>query len=263
MPNFFWDERRMEEAGFLGPTILAIGDSWFWYLFYGGSLINQLGPIVAGKAHVILAKGMNGAEARHYVDGKYEGLVTEALRRYGAGLNAVFISGGGNDFAGLNDLRPLLKDDCRDETTARGCFIPGNDGLDGFMDDMDRYYRSLIRNIRHRVGPECHVVMHPYDYAIPNGRSVASKRPWLQPALLAAQVPGHLHAKCIELLLNRFRDVLDAIRQLDPVHYHLVDSLGTLRADEWANELHPTPAGFKKIAHERWKPLLQRLNLAD
>ena len=40
---------------------------------------------------------------------------------------AVFISGGGNDFAGYNDLRPLLKDDCSKFKTAAACYRPGDD----------------------------------------------------------------------------------------------------------------------------------------
>ena len=126
--NYYWDENLMKNDGKL-PSILAIGDSWFWYPLPGGSLINYIGPVVEKKSHVILAKGMNGAEAFDYVDGKYARSVREALRLYGAGLSAAFISGGGNDFAGFNDLRPLLKDDCSAESTAKGCFRPGDSGL--------------------------------------------------------------------------------------------------------------------------------------
>jgi hypothetical protein len=44
--NVFWDGNLLEAAG-RSASILAIGDSWFWYFFPGGSLLNQLGPIVA------------------------------------------------------------------------------------------------------------------------------------------------------------------------------------------------------------------------
>jgi len=260
--NYFWNEKQMEEAGVGSPTILAIGDSWFWYPFLGGSLVNNLGPIVQSKGHVILAKGMNGAEAEDYVDGKYAGIVKEALRLYGSNLDAVLISGGGNDFAGLNDLRPLLKDNCANETTAEGCFLKGDPGLDGFLDNMDDYYRRLIGAIYTRTRPDCHVIMHTYDYAIPTGQGAGGREGWLQPALLDAQVPPALHRKCIEFLLDSFRARLDAICLSDPLHFHVVNSLGTLGPADWANELHPTAAGFKKIAEQRWKPVLQQLRLA-
>jgi hypothetical protein len=260
--NYFWAEERMEEAGVYSPTMLAIGDSWFWYPFRGGSLINNLGPIVQSRGHVILAKGMNGAEAEDYVDGKYARIVKEALRLYGSSLEAVLISGGGNDFAGLNDLRPLLKNNCTNETTAEGCFL-GDPGLDGFLEKMDDYYRRLLGMIYTRTGPDCHVIMHTYDYAIPSGQGLGGSEGWLEPALLDAQVPANLHRSCIEFLLDSFRDTLDAICESDPLHFHVVDSLGTLAAADWANELHPTAAGFTKIAEQRWKPVLQQLGLAD
>lgn len=63
MTNYYWNENPMKIDG-VYPTILLIG----------GSLTNNLGPIVAS-------------------------IVREALRLYGADLAAVFLSGGGNDFA--------------------------------------------------------------------------------------------------------------------------------------------------------------------
>jgi len=261
--NYFWDASRIEDEGVGSPTILAIGDSWFWYPFFGGSLINNLGPIVQSKGHVILAKGMNGAEAEDYVDGKYAGIVREALRLYGSNLRAVFISGGGNDFAGLNDLRPLLKNNCANETTAEGCFLNGNPGLDGFLDNMDENYRRLIGAVHARTRSDCDVIMHTYDYAIPTGQGVGGRPGWLQPALMDAQVRPELHKECIRFLLNSFCSRLEAICLSDPQHFHVVNSLDTLDPEDWANELHPTAAGFKKIAEQCWKPVLQHLRLAD
>ena len=151
--NVFWDMRNMQPEDGM-PSILAIGDSWFWYPFPGGSLLNQLGPLVAPKQHNILAAGYNGAEAYDSVYGKYEKAVRTALKLYGDGLSAVFISGGGNDFAGF---------------------------------------------------------------------SVAKK--------------------------NEDRVVL-------------IKSAGTLTKEDWANEIHPKPVGFEKIAMQRWKPVLRDYGLA-
>ena len=48
----------------------------------------------------------------------------------------------------------------------------------------------------------------------------------------------------------------------DPAHLLIVDSRGTLAEKDWANELHPKGKGFKKIAKERWKPVLKGAGLA-
>lgn len=261
MVNYYWNENPMKIDG-VYPSILLIGDSWFWYPFIGGSLTNNLGPIVASKGHIILAKGMNGAEAFDYVDGKYARIVREALRLYGADLSAVFLSGGGNDFAGFNDLRPLLKDNCSAQTTAKGCFRAGSAGLKGFLERMDEYYRKLIGVVYTRTPPDCRIVMHSYDYAIPSDKGVFGGEAWLASALVDAQVPATLHQACVNLLINAFHDMLVEITRMDPQHLFVVDSRGTLEPHEWANELHPTADGFRKIADTKWKPLLQTIGLA-
>lgn len=244
------------------PTILAIGDSWFWYPFPGGSLTSYLGPIVDSKEHVILAKGMNGAAAFDYVDGKYRKDVIHALHFYGSGLSAVFISGGGNDFAGFNDMRPLLRLDCTDATTAADCFKSGDGGLSDFLERMELYYRTLIGRIYTYTSLDCHIITHSYDYAIPDGRGVLGKAGWLKPALVDAGVPEHLQQDCVRYLIDRFHGMLESVCAMDRKHLLIVDSRGTLGPDDWANELHPKGKGFKKIAKERWTPVLQAANLA-
>ncbi|MDB5931132.1 MAG: hypothetical protein JWR60_2839 [Polaromonas sp.] len=263
MVNYFWDERAMEKAGKYPPTMLAIGDSWFWYAFVGGSLVNNIGDIVESKNHKILAKGMNGAEAYDFVDGKYAGIVNHALKKFGSGLSAVFISAGGNDFAGFNDLRPLLKPECQNETTAAGCFRDGQDGLADFMSGIDLHYRKLIGLAYTHTVPGCKIVMHTYDYAIPTGKGIFGGAGWLKPALQAAGVPDNLHHACVKHLLDAFQQVLNAIAAMDPLNLLVVDSRNTLAPHEWANELHPSSAGFKKIAWQCWHPVLKRVNLAN
>jgi hypothetical protein len=255
--SFYWDEDKMRNAGHLAPSILAIGDSWFWYPFPGGNLINNLGPMVGRKSHVILAKGNNGADVSDYTVGKYKGIVREALRKYGKSLSAVLISGGGNDFAGLHDLRPLLKNDCSGESNAKDCFKTGAGGLNEFMASIDNHYRNLIGQIYTRTPANCHIIMHTYDYAIPDGKGVFGSKGWLRPALVEAQVPAALHQACMDHVLDSFAKTLTSITKSDPTHFHVVDSRGVLKASDWANELHPKGSGFAKIAEKSWKPVLK------
>lgn len=259
--NFYWDEAAMRSAH-ATPSILAIGDSWFWYLFPGGNLINNLGPVVEGKGHTIFAVGMNGAEAFDYVEGKYKDRVIGALRLYGRSLSAVLISGGGNDFAGFNDMRPLLNLDCTGAQTAADCFRSGDGGLGTFLDWMDQYYRRLIGLIYTHTSMECLITLHSYDYAIPHGRALFGGAGWLKPALVAAGVPEVLHRDCVRYLIDAFHDMLTGIASLDPAHLLVVDSRGALADTDWANELHPKGKGFRKIVKERWKPVLKNAGLA-
>lgn len=263
--NVFWDSREMLDDGLM-PSILAIGDSWFWYPFPGGSLVNRLGKLVQPKEHTILAVGYNGAEAYDYVFGKHEKLVRTNLKLFGDGLSAVFVSGGGNDFAGFNDLRPLLLHDCSRSQSAEQCFNQSAGGeLPRLMEKIQTSYETLIG----RILMNCHssgfrrVFLHNYDYAIPSGKGVfGGNGTWLKAALDDAKVPLQYQASCIRYIVDKFTTTLQAIATNNPNVVELVNSAGTLRPEDWANELHPTPAGFEKIALQCWKPALQKFGLA-
>jgi hypothetical protein len=262
--NVYWDSSSMQIDGVF-PSILAIGDSWFWYPLPGGSLINQLGQLVAPKSHFILALGNNGAEAFDYVYGKYSRSIRTALKMHGSSLSAVFISGGGNDFAGMNDLRPMLNADCSTETQASECFRAGVDAgtVAWLMAKTGESYRMLIGQIMAASRPETFVLMHTYDYAYPTGKGVfGNKSSWLKPALDDAKVPEGLQRDCIKLVIDALSTELQALTQIDPDRIFLVDSRGTLTEGDWANELHPKASGFKKIAKSAWLPSFKKLGLA-
>jgi hypothetical protein len=178
----------------------------------------------------------------------------------------VFISGGGNDFAGTNDLRPLLNDVCSGAITAFECFRAGDHDrtLDWLMRKTSDSYRSLIGQVMASTSAQTNIIMHTYDYAYPNGIGIfGNKGDWLRPALEDAQVPKSLHRACIKLIVDRLADELHALTDIDPSRVRLVDSRDTLKESDWANELHPKPSGFKQIAKQAWLPLLRNVNLAE
>jgi hypothetical protein len=257
--NIYWDERMMDEDH-RRASILAIGDSWFWYPFPGGSLLNALSPIVGAGQHTVYTIGRNGAEAFDYVHGVYSPQVDWALKQHGDGLSAVFISGGGNDFAGLNDLRPLLGEDCSACTKESECFIDsqGNDLLDAFMVQTLDSLGALVWRVFSRLDENVKVLLHNYDYPIPTGKGVFGTD-WLRSSLVVAGVRPELHAKCMKMLIDRFTVALKKLAASSP-RIVVVDSREALRPADWANELHPTPAGFAKVA-ERWKPGLKAAGL--
>lgn len=247
------------------PSILAIGDSWFWYPFPGGSLINQLGALVDSKEHVVFALGYNGAEAVDYTQGKYSKTVRTALKMHGKSLSAVFISGGGNDFAGVNDLRPMLKDDCSAAKTVAACFKGRNaiHTLGWVMDKLTESYQVLIGQVIAAGIPATKIILHTYDYSLPTGKGVFGKEStWLRKSMIDANVPEALRAGCVKHVIDKLTIELTKLTTIDPKRILLVDSRGCLSPSQWANELHPTPAGFKRIAKTRWLPVLQGAGLA-
>jgi hypothetical protein len=227
--------------------------------------VNQLGRLVAKKEHYVLALGNNGAEAFDYVYGKYSKSVKTALSLHGMALSSVFISGGGNDFAGFNDLRPLLKDDCRKAKTANDCFKAGDDErtLNWLIRKTSDSYRALIGQVLASANTKATIIMHNYDYAFPSGKGVfGNKGAWLKPALVDAKVPEKLHHECIKHLIDQITLELGELTKIDKNRIILVDSTNTLSEGDWANELHPKPSGFKKIAVQKWRPILANMGLA-
>jgi hypothetical protein len=262
--NVYWDQRALDDDA-RSASIVAIGDSWFWYPFPGGSLLNSLGPLVEPKEHVILAFGNNGAEAFDYVNGVYRDSVETGLKFHGGGLSAVFISGGGNDFAGFNDLRPLLKFDCSQFKTARGCYRTGNDTgtLEWLMDRTESSLDTLINKVFLLARAGTKIILHTYDYPYPSGKGVfGGKGAWLKPALDDAKVSASLQRGCMVYLIDQFAKRQQNLVSKYPDRVFLVDSRGALADSNWANELHPKPAGFRTIAQNCWLPVLEETGLA-
>lgn len=260
----YWDKSRLDAAA-ATPSILAIGDSWFWYPFIGGSLIVPLGDLVARREHIIYCLGNNGAEAIDYTQGRYRRVVSEGLRLYGSGLSAVFISGGGNDLAGRDDLLPMLNHDCSAATTAADCFRTGNGTgtLNEMISRVDKSTQKLVVMAQAVIPPQSTIYLHPYDYGYPDGRGALGGSAWLKPTLDEAKVPVALHRPAVKLVIDRFATIFGNIATASAGRVIFVDSRGTLtRSTQWANELHPTPAGFRKIAIDAWEPLLVADKLA-
>jgi len=263
LDNIYWHEPLMRNDGAV-PSILAIGDSWFWYPMPGGSLANALARLVAPRQHTILTFGNNGAEAFDYVDGVYAPPIAAALERYGTGCSAVFISGGGNDFAGFTDLRPLLGVDCSNCGTEDECFNHGGGmgSVEALFDRVQQSYIQLVDLVAANVPASARIFLHNYDYALPSGKAMIGSKAWLKPALVAARVPAGLRAGCVRYLIDRFSERLADLELRYGGRVIFVDSRGTLRPDDWANELHPKAHGFTRIARTCWQPALASAGLA-
>jgi hypothetical protein len=85
---------------------------------------------------------------------------------------------------------------------------------------------------------------------------------WLKPALDDARVPVGLQRDCIRLVIDALSNELQVLTQIDSNRVFLADSRGTLVEQDWANELHPKPTGFKKIVKSAWLPVLKEVGLA-
>ena len=239
------------QAGAPSPLILiGDGDSWFDY-----PLPDPLHPTdvlqalrAAGEPAPMILKLAHYSDATTTLLGvtKRDRLIAQLRDPANGPIDALLFSGGGNDVVGeqfrfwLNDASAVGND------PAQGVDIQRLGDIFGVVESA---YLDLIR-IRDQFAPHAPIFVHAYDFAIPTGVSACHLAgPWLRPSLVdrgwSGLAPGTLMVKTI---LVQFRAMLQRLASDPARNMVLVQTQGTLAPGDWANELHPTGAGFAKIA---------------
>lgn len=257
---------EVQTAGFLA----AVGDSWFDYPFNDvlKLLEDGYGYNVESTAH----KG-DPIEKIAYHGGQIDGFARklEKIKARGSVPKAVLLSGGGDDVAG-NEFGMLLNN-------AFG-LIPGwnQDVVDGVLKDrIARAYvslfSSLTRTCQEHFKQTVPILVHGYDYPVPDGRGFLGgwpfPGPWLDPGFREKNFKLE-DSNDLNQRVGMMKDVIDQLNVMlksvtsDPalsdVHcdVHYIDLRGTLSTDLkddaykewWANELHPTEKGFEKVTQK-------------
>lgn len=255
MGRIFWnDEIALDDAG-EGIDVLAIGDSWFHYPI--NNLITPLHNAIGQPTVFVL--GENGARADELGSGYWLDRFRRLLHAF-PGIGLICISAGGNDFAGLGDLdAKILRADCTNAADVDACYRPG--APEDVFEGVQAAIRALLGTVDD-ANPALPVLLHNYDYAIPDGRTVAGIPCWLKLPMDHCRVPAQatpqqgLRRDLVRDLIDRYTLCLDALldeaQASDLAHPVLVWSAGTLRDDEWANELHPKPGGFNRLVRDAW-----------
>jgi hypothetical protein len=249
--HIFWNDlSRLQDSGET-VDVLAIGDSWFHYPF--NNLVTPLhGALERPTIYVI---GENGARADELCKGSWLANLRKLLGWYPQ-IRLVCISAGGNDFAGVGDLDDkILAPNCSGATSVAACYRAAEP--DGVFAAVGAAYRSLLAEVN-ALRPDVEVLVHNYDYAIPDGRALLGVRSWLKLPMDNARVPtagaprDGLRREIVRDLIDRFTLCLDDVESTSPQPVELVWSAGMLADTEWANELHPTPSGFTKLVNDCW-----------
>ena len=252
-----WDETQIQPGD--TPTVLAIGDSWFWYP--RNNLAIPLHRVLnRSQTHVVLVRGHNGAEAVEYESGPIRKQIEWDLDKnlgYGRTIRAVFLSGGGNDFAGRDDMQAVLKENCSNISTPSQCFRDGQPGQ--LFQTVQRALLSVVDLVQDKL-PGIPVFVHGYDYPIPSGKGFLGLGQWLRYPMDETKVSREIQQDVVNDLIDTFAEMIEDAATKRPA-LHFVDARETLPADQWANELHPTPRGFNKLARI-WEPSLKKAGLA-
>ena len=245
------------------PRVYCLGDSWFQLPLKPVDLHQQLRGLFAGEA--IFAN--NAVPGRTTAEIKRQ---FPALQRHLGALeiDVLLVSMGGNDIAG-HELAEYLKRP--DEPQNRGPYTAAVPALverhvrlatfASAMTTLEEDFQRVI-DIRDKVRPACPVVLHTYAYPMPNGRratrlgGIFKAGPWLKPHLVAAGLTTLGDKKALmRWLVDEFHARLEglAARNRGVV---VVDSRRAVKDSEWSDEIHPTDAGYERIAREHWQPVL-------
>jgi lysophospholipase L1-like esterase len=246
-------------AGAARPGLLvAEGDSWFSYPFF--DVLEALERVHRWDVESVAHAG-DTMESMAYDRRQLAGLARRLAKLHAAGRrpDAILLSAGGNDVAGPA-LSALLN--------YRGAPSPGPSdaiaaGLIG-----ERLGLALVTLLgmiteMHRLEFDDvpRILVHGYDYPVPDGRGYAGgfwvlPGPWLEPQFRARGYDSL--AECVAYMRTVIDRFNEAVRSAAAgyVHVTYVDLRGALSAEledgryraRWANELHPTVAGFKALA---------------
>lgn len=244
----------VKTVGFL----VAAGDSWFDYPRHDviKLLEDNHGYNVESAAH----RG-DPIEAMAYQGGQLDKFARglEKIVAQGGTPKAALLSGGGNDIAG-NEFGMLLNN----ATSAIGGW--NSNIVAGVLERILAAFRSMIISInricQQDIGRTIPILVHGYDYPVPDGRGFWGgwpfPGPWLEPGF-REKLFKDLQATTLLMrdIISKFNTMLGEVSKdslCSNVHY--VNLLGTLSSDlikddykkSWENELHPNEQGFAKIA---------------
>lgn len=234
--------------------ILAEGDSWFAYprrYLAFGPPSNIVQVLAERDYYVIYSTASIGDEVAAMMTGEQKFSFTKRL-----GTNEfdiILFSGGGNDIVGRYDFDLFLKprssgphwQDCIEV-----------ERLDNKLDLIESVYMELMERVIHySLNPDVRVVSHNYDFCVPSpeGYELFDLFPigesWLFPFLQEKNfTDGDEQKAVIRFMLERFAERLARVENRYPGKLFITNTQNTLTSSQWRNEIHPTPAGFRKIA---------------
>ena len=243
-------------AGFL----VAAGDSWFDYPIHDvlKKLDEEHGYDIESAAH----RG-DPVEAMASENGQLDKLARcfEKVAARGGNPKAVLLSGGGDDIAG-KEFGMLLNNRTLPIGGWNAQVVSGvlNQRITVAYQKM--FWVATQMGMRY-TGKKLPILIHGYDYPVPDGRGFWGgwpfPGPWLQPGFREKLFEDlNTTVTMMHQVMDQFNDTMIALTkfpELGDVRY--VDLRGTLSNDLksdkykqwWANELHPTEDGFSAIAN--------------
>ncbi|MFN3347727.1 hypothetical protein [Pseudorhodoplanes sp.] len=236
------------------PVLVSEGDSWFQFPFLIEEVIDHL-----DADFLIWSLDAAGDTAENMINSRPE---------YKAALDAqkpnrvkgFLFSAAGNDVIG-EDLQgdPVLSKLIKQHNPQKdAAWHIDQAQLASVLMRLETGYRKVVATIRADTDfAKLPIFVHGYDYAIPGGYPGDTRRPiyakqneWLGGPMVAKGITDvSLQRAIIRLLIDALYDMLNRVAGSSSTsRVYVVDVRGTLAEGEWADEIHGSSAGFKKVA---------------
>jgi hypothetical protein len=266
--------RKRLGAGDRSPMLLAEGDSWFHFPIFLRDIVLQL-----SADHLIWPLGAAGETLDHMVFGRGEGQgpnYLNALSEFGASARAFLFSGGGNDLIGEDEdgSSALMKFVRRFEAGRSAAWHLDTPEFKRRLVHYEAAHRHMIVDVAARQ-PNLPIVLHAYDYVLPcpfgrrdrrHPHRIARDKYFGAMFPLLGIVDAGLQAEILRNVVDAMNGVLRRLAGGNVAGgsfaqvFH-VDLRGALGFDDWADELHPTNAGYAKLS-ERFRRVLRHAAIA-
>lgn len=258
-----WEQKPEPDFGLFAQHLLAEGDSWFaWSRLDFRPSSNILEALEFERKTLIVNLAYSG-DRIHYM-GKSATNPALGFELRGASYDGILLSGGGNDLI-----------DALEATGGRGpIIVPRTAGapdvpasyvslpaLIDLVNDVLTSFRQIIALREQTDNRNAPIFLHTYAYPTPRNApatfmSKAATGPWLYSAVRAARVPKEQYIPVAKHVYDVMADGLLSLD--DPAgKVHVIDTREALLTAEldtkavsgdWINEIHPTDAGYRKLA---------------
>lgn len=267
-----------------GQRFLAQGDSWFSLGAIPPFLTtNVLEELRLARGAVAVNCAAPGAVLKRMVDNvRAPNFVRQLRGKVATRWSALLVSGGGNDLIEAIGSPPsapraqrLLLTPAERGVGGDAASYLSDEGWRTFSVYLGAVFNGLLDLRDSGVNRPTPLLLHNYALLRPRDAPAgAGFGPWLQPALVAFEVPENVWLAIGELLMMRLGQLLTdlaaermarhpgagAVQIIDSQAANLVlADPGTEGASgDWANEIHPTRDGYAKVA-ARWAEALDAL----
>lgn len=254
---------------------LAEGDSWFsigeFPPWATSSLLFEMGCGFAND-NLVINCARQGDTLSHMHEMWYDNNFTRMLDvpNHNYYWDALLLSVGGNDLIDACLVDPSVTDPGK-RLLLRSDEVPQNSAADAYISPIGwqafaNYLRinfvDLVRRKNNGVNQNAAIFLHTYSRTTvrnaPAGNALLGSGPWLYKALTSYRIPEPTQQSVADILFQRLAGLL--LSFADPVQRIFVfdsqnPAIGVVPAlpgtagvsNDFENEIHLTPAGYKKI----------------